>query len=450
MHVVTQLDEARQRHADAVRKMEDWNAKCQDTPEDASQEEIDFFRNAFLAAKAECARWAEQVEQLEAISKARRQIEVDTPEDKSENGNGGAQPERSRIAVAGEPLTYTERSGTSFFSDLYMGTARGDSKALARLDRHMHEMKVEQRDLTTGDPGGGGFIPPIYLADRWVNLPRPRRPFADASPKIPLNATGMVMTFPRIQTGTAVAVQATENNAVQETDLDAETYTVDIRTIAGQNDISRQLLERSDPGMDEVIFSDLIRAYDSYLDAQLLFGAGTSGTHRGLRNVTGINTVTFSSGTADALIKKIYDAIQQIATNAYDQANLIVMHPRRSAWIASFQGSVFPLLQQGGLMQAQGTQDNGFVGTIAGLPVIADPNMATTLGAGTNEDEIFVVVREQQLLAEGPLRTDTFRDVLSGTLTVRLQVSAYSAFVGGRVPKTITKISGAGLVTPTF
>jgi HK97 family phage major capsid protein len=445
MHIVTQLEEARQRHSEAVNKMEDWDVKVQDLPDEATAEEVEFFRNAFTAARAEAARWADQVERLEAISEARRQIQPP-----AENDEPAGDVRDVRVKVGNEPLTYREKGEHSFFHDLYDSQVRGNSVAANRLSKHMAEMAVEQRDLTTGDPGGGSFIPPLYLADRWIELPRPRRPFADAVPKIPLDPDGMTMSFPRIQTGATVAEQATENTAVSETDLDTETYQVSVRTIAGQNDVSRQLLERSRPGMDEVIFRDLLRAYDGRLDTQLISGSGVSGQHTGIRTVAGINTITFSSGDGAALIKKVYDAVQQIASNVYGTANLIVMHPRRSAWLAAHQGTTFPLLQQGGLMQAQGEQNNGFVGTIAGLPVLADPNIATNTGAATNQDEIFVVAVDELMLAEGPIRTDVFRDVLSGTLTVRLQISAYSAFAGGRLPKAISTITGAGLTPPTF
>jgi hypothetical protein len=51
---------------------------------------------------------------------------------------------------------------------------------------------------------------------------------------------------------------------------------------------------------------------------------------------------------------------------------------------------------------------------------------------------------------EGPLRARVFPDVLSGTLQVRLQVLAYSFFVGNRQPLAISQVRGSGLTTPAF
>jgi hypothetical protein len=126
------------------------------------------------------------------------------------------------------------------------------------------------------------------------------------------------------------------------------------------------------------------------------------------------------------------------------------MHPRRAAWLAASLSSSFPLVQQGQLMQAVGVQDGGFLRTFAGLQVVADPNIGTTYGAGTNEDEIYVVFADDLLFAEGPMQARVLHEVLSGTLQVRVQVFAYSAFASARYAKAIAKISGTGLVTPTF
>jgi hypothetical protein len=226
--------------------------------------------------------------------------------------------------------------------------------------------------------------------------------------------------------------------------------TVPVRTIAGQQDVSQQLFDRSDPGIDQVIFSDLRRAYDAQLDSNLLNGTGAN-NHVGIRSVASVNTVTFTSPvTAAALVPKIYDAIQQIESNRFTQADMIIMHPRRSAWLASNLSSTFPLFQLGTLTQASGTQDMGMTTSLSGLKVVRDANVRTQDGAATNQDEIYVVSSSDLILYEGPLQARVMPEIGSGTLTVRLQLFAYSAFASGRQAKAISIISGAGLVTPAF
>jgi HK97 family phage major capsid protein len=261
------------------------------------------------------------------------------------------------------------------------------------------------------------------------------------------------VSFPRVTTPPDTAVQAAEADAVNETDLD--TLDVIKVTIAGQNDTSIQSLDRSLPGLDTVILREMVKSYNQNLNYQLLYGTGPTGKqHRGIKTVItsdGGNAISFSSGGADDLLGKVYEAISDISTLAPGyQATGLVMHPRRAAWMGSHRDTNHNLLQQGSLPSAAGTQSNGQAGTIAWLRVIVDPNIATNQGSGTNEDDVYVVDLGECLLSESALRTRVLQEVLSGTLQVRMQAFGYSALAGGRRPKVLARISGAGLASPTF
>ncbi len=173
--------------------------------------------------------------------------------------------------------------------------------------------------------------------------------------------------------------------------------------------------------------------------------------HTGIRAVANINTVTFTDGapTAAKLTPKLYDAIQQVRTGRKMRATHILMHPRRAAWLASQLSSTFPLFAQGGYVNQVGAQNLGAVFTIAGLPVVEDGNIGAGYGASTNEDEVYVVHAPSSLLMESRCAT-TSRPAARRPLKVRVRVFAYSAFASKRYPTSITKISGTGLVTPTF
>jgi hypothetical protein len=81
------------------------------------------------------------------------------------------------------------------------------------------------------------------------------------------------------------------------------------------------------------------------------------------------------------------------------------------------------------------------VSTFGGLHVILDPNIGTSDGAGTNEDEIYVLAVDDLFLFEQPYQTVRFDEIGSGTLTVRLRLHAFSFFVPHRQPKSIAVIS---------
>lgn len=422
--------EARKAHAVAIDEMAEAVAALSTPTDDA---DIDALEARCAAAEVEVERRSKIVERLERIEEARAAAPVltDSPE--------------PRIAVTKDEPVYRPDAKVSFFRDLVM--ARNDRDAADRLHRHQQQA-AESRDVSSS---GNGYVPPVYLAQYEAPLARPGRPFADALPKAALPAVGTSFTLPKLSGGAAVAAQ-TDGGSVQETDPTTTTVTTYVRTIAGQVDMSQQAMDRTDPSFDAVVFRDLLNAYDAELDRQALVGASASNEHVGIANVASINTVTYTSSTPTAAeaLPKLYDAIQKVASTRYMYPTAIIMHPRRAAFFAAGLSTSSPLFQQGGLMQAAGEQNGGVVGTIAGLPVIIDANLPTTGGAGTNQDDIYVVHMPDLVLMEGALQTRVLEQPLSDTLEVRVQLFGYSAFASGRYEKGICKISGTGLVTPSF
>jgi len=345
-----------------------------------------------------------------------------------------------RVEVRKEESIYRPDGQASFFRDVIYAH-NGDGEARERLHRH----SVEMRDVTAAS-GGAGYIPPQYLAEFAAPKVRAGGPLLAQLPKAPLPDAGMTISVPRVTTGTSVAVQ-TENGSVSETDFVSSQLSTSVRTIAGQSDISIQFFERSFPGADVVIADDLARAYTTEFDRQLINGVTASSEHTGLLNVASIGSVTFTSTTPTAsdFLAPIYKAISTVTSNYFEAPTHIVVAPRRAAFLAAGQSTSTPIFQQGGLMMATGEQESGLVGTIAGLPVVVDANMPTTLGTGTDEDAILVINANALRVMEGTPRFKVHESVGSGTLTVRLSYYGYSAFMSGRYPEAICKITGTGL-----
>ena len=179
----------------------------------------------------------------------------------------------SDARVISEEPTYRPDApdGRSFFKDLAFRDK--DPEAAKRMMRHEAEFRVYTD--TTNTTSGGGFIPPAYMADLYVQVARAGRPFADVLPNYPLPDTGMVVTIPKEDTGVSVAAQ-TEGSAVSTTVVTSSQLSVYVRTIAGGQDVTLQLLERSNPAFDQLIFSDLALAHATELDRQLIRGAAAS------------------------------------------------------------------------------------------------------------------------------------------------------------------------------
>ena len=370
-----------------------------------------------------------------------------------------ATPRVGGTTVTRESRTYSERSDSSFFKDAYNAQFKSDFTAQDRLARHMREEEIERRDV--GTPQFEGLVIPQYLIDLAAPLARAGRPFADfATNKMTLPPSGMTLNISRMTTGSSTAVQVTQNDAVSETDVDDTLLTVNVRTIAGQQDLSRQAIERG-TGIDVFVAADLIKSWHTTLDSQILNGAGTAGTIKGLRN-SGGNAITFTSTapTVGLLYPKLADAIQQIQTNSFTNPTHFIMHPRRLAFLlAAVDSTNRPLV----VPAANGPMNAAGVGTggsaygnsgyqMMGLPIITDANIGTTYGTTTNQDEIYVVNAGESHLWEQPGSPFTLRyDATgAGNLTIKTVVYGYAAYTAERYPLAASIISGTGLSAPTF
>ncbi len=368
-----------------------------------------------------------------------------------------ATPRVGGFKVTKEARTYAPESDASFFKDAYNAQFKSDYAAQERLARHQREESIERRDVGTAQ--FEGLVIPAYLTEFAAPLARAGRPFADfATLKHTLPPAGMTLNISRMTTGSSTAVQVTQNDAVSETDVDDTLLTINVRTIAGQQDLSRQAIERG-TGIDLFVAQDLIRSWHTTLDSQILNGAGSAGTILGLA-ASGGNAVTFTSTapTVALLYPKLADAIQKIQTNAFVNPTHFVMHPRRLAFLlAAVDTTNRPLVvpAAGGPTNAIGSGagavaygNSGY--QMMGLPIITDANVTTT--NSTDQDQIYVVTAPENHLWEQPGSPFTLRyDATgAGNLTIKTVVYGYAAFSAGRYPLANSIISGTGLATPTF
>lgn len=362
--------------------------------------------------------------------------------------------------VRNEARTYTPQSaaeGVSFLQDAFnhqFGNGFDSREASERLERHMNEARIERRDITSSTLNG--LIPPQYILDQAAVLARSGSPFANIVPTYALPATGMTVYVTRVTTGTQVNVQ-TENNASAETDIVTTDVAVPVITITGQQDLSRQAVQRGQV-TDALVFNDLYAAYYERLDSQLIQGSGSAAQHRGILNVSGVGLQTFGAGTVTAFMSKLAGNMNDVASNRLRPATVVVMHPRRWHYLLSQSDTAGrPLVTPSALipgfnLQADGvTGASGFVGTIGGgLPVIVDPNVPTNLGAGTNEDRVIVTRIEDHVLWTEAPSVFTFEQAVNPPATIRLAVWGLSAFTAGRYPTATSVMTGTGLVSPSF
>ncbi|MGV9242619.1 phage major capsid protein [Streptomyces sp. NPDC003710] len=431
------------------------------------------------AAQARIAELEEVEERGKKAAELRAQYGQNNPE-------GGPS-----VQVLSEPRTYERGTRHSYFLDMVraqLGRGDGDGGVTAaqdRLRRHAQELDVEMpkrekrraeladKELRAIDRGsvfekrvnpnrtdgqGGYFVPPLWLVDQYIDLPRFGRTLANTVQNLPLPAGTDSVNVPKVATGTATGVQTADAATVTSTDMTDTFVTAPVRTIAGQQDIALQLLDQSPVAFDEIVFADLIADYNQRLDTQCWNGSGASGQLKGVLNVSGINAVTYTDATPTLpeLYAPAMQALSLSAKNRKMMPTAVFLTPSRWFWMASqldSQNRPFILPETNApfnpLALQTGGDVEGPVGRILNFPLLADGNIPANLGAGTNEDRIAAMRTSDLYLWEGAMRTRVLQEVLSNTLQVRLQVYNYAAFMPDRRPETISVISGTGLVAPT-
>ena len=470
------------------------------TEEEASQ--FEDFAARLQKKTAEIRSLEKQIAREDKASAAA----ADIPAQRTE---GEPDEKRAPAVILAEPMTYNENpTGNSYFRDLglvaaggldqsYRGAAEAASVRIAQhekevrveaerspeLARRLREMRatpagLEQRvNPNTSYGTGGEFVPPLWLVGQYVPLVRPGRVFANRVTNMPLPPGIDVINLPKITLGSLMAPQTQNAAAVATQDIKTSTVSAAVNTYAGQEDISLQLLEQSPISMDQVIWDDLSRDYDQRLDLGVLAGSGTLGQHLGVLNVPGATNNTsilfanyvnaaspvfFDATTSGSQYRAVVNGVNQIETLRFAPPTAIWAHPRRvNSWAYAADAQNRPLFIPGkyGQFNTVGTyevspQFQGVAGELFGLPVVKDANMSTTMNGnatfgGTN-DAVAVLKEDDLYLWEGTARMRALPEILSGTLQIRYQMYCYSAFMPNRFPVSLSLLTGAGLVSPTF
>ncbi|MFF0295555.1 hypothetical protein ACFYST_06090 [Kitasatospora sp. NPDC004614] len=366
--------------------------------------------------------------------------------------------------IGSEERTYrpdTDPQGKGFLMDVSRQFVHQDVEAAFRLSQHMREERVEraqylQRATSTGN--FSGLTIPQYLTDLYAPATAALRPFADACNRHPLPDAGMSVNISRITTASSAGIQANENDAVAETDMDDTLLTVPVLTAAGQQSVSRQAIDRG-TGIEDVTMQDLFNRVATVLDSTLLNKAGS-----GLS--ASATPVSYTDGTPSGaeFYPKILGAAAGVeaALLAMGKPDIAVMHSRRWYWLSSQMSSVWPMINWSnlpteagiaGVANAGSSYNSGMRGVLpCGLQVVVDNNIATNLGAGSNEDEVYVVPSSECHLWEDPSAPMFIRaeQPKAANLGVLLVAYSYFAYTFGRYANGMQKVSGTGLVTPTF
>lgn len=366
-----------------------------------------------------------------------------------------------------DPGHYRRNSGQSYFEDLGHAS-RGNRDATERLEAsHRHALDAmprEKRDLYLGSTTGQEFVPPVYLQDMFQEKHEAAAVVSGLVSNYDLPETGRTITVPK-QTGAAavgITASATPLNALTDTDAAFGSATATVYMVSGIQDLELVLAERGTPAIDAVLTRHFGALLGAFIDSMVINGSG-SGQPTGLLNTSGIQSVTYTdaSPTFPEFYPKAGDLVTQVETEHFMPITAWVTAPRRfNKWASELDGSNRPYMAptnqqvQNALAGTDGNPKpvaSGWTGyQMYGAPIYKAAKVPLTLGAGTNEDVVIGADFEASHLWLSPVIYEVDRSVNFKTGGLCVRARRYMAFIGDARPDATGKITGTGLVAPTF
>lgn len=188
----------------------------------------------------------------------------------------------------------------------------------------------------------------------------------------------------------AAASWVAEGATIAETDPDLDEVVATPRKLAVLTSASNELFEDSNPDLANMLGASIARSMALKLDLGFFQGSGTAPEIRGLRNASGIQTISAGTNGGPTTIDMIADALGALNAVNAGKRRAIFMHPR--TWtsytkIKEISGSNRPVLLSD---QMPGMAPQPM---IYSTPVYPSSQLAAneTQGTGTALSSIYVV-----------------------------------------------------------
>jgi HK97 family phage major capsid protein len=333
-----------------------------------------------------------------------------------------------------DPGYYTRGSQHSFVGDQYRATKLGDTAAAERIAKHANAMRddVHLRDVLGAGAStfGAGLVPPVWLAEQFAPVLHRKLRVASQLRQVPW-AGPFPWSIPIAGT-VALTSSITEGVNSTETDPGYSILTVTPGTIMGYSEVSRQMLEASNPAVDSVIWGDLTGDFLDRCETTVITA---------LENQASVNLATVSDNTvATGMRNVVLDGIAAVSDNSGGDADVFVS--KNSKWVSYLKltdTTNRPLINAMrynpqnvvGIQQPGQQFRSPIQGDLESLAVVTSPTVGTMRG--------FIINSQELLYQNSPPMQFSFEQP-AGPALIRVGVWGYVAVVTGRRPKAITKI----------
>jgi HK97 family phage major capsid protein len=333
-----------------------------------------------------------------------------------------------------DPGFYTRGSQHSFVGDQYRATKLGDTAAAERIAKHANALRddVHLRDVLGAGATtfGAGLVPPVWLAEQFAPVLHRKLRVASQLRQVPW-AGPFPWSIPIAGT-VALTSSITEGVNSTETDPGYSILTVTPGTIMGYSEVSRQMLEASNPAVDSVIWGDLTGDFLDRCETTVITA---------LENQASVNLATVTDNTvATGMRNVVLDGIAAVSDNSGGDADIFVS--KNSKWVSYLKltdTTNRPLINAMrynpqnvvGIQQPGQQFRSPIQGDLESLAVVTSPTVGTMRG--------FIINSQELLYQNSPPMQFSFEQP-AGPALIRVGVWGYVAVVTGRRPKAITKI----------
>lgn len=170
----------------------------------------------------------------------------------------------ARVQVGEEPEVYRPGGEFSFVRDAYNARFNGDEAAAARFNKWQRQLAAFAVDGTRAN--NPEVIPPGYRGDLLVEPDVPSRPIGSRLRTI--NLTDATPFAVPIRGAAAVVGDHVEGTAhVASGTLTVDTVAVTPKAVSGAYEISRELIDSSNPAIDQLAWRSILEEYDAKAEA---------------------------------------------------------------------------------------------------------------------------------------------------------------------------------------
>ena len=393
-------------------QMGDMEEAAEEVIEDKEAELIDQISNA--------------VDQLKTLQDIEEALDETQPETESEASvdetTTAAKPEAIEdrpVIKASQPyITTTVRHGITSkgkYAEHKVKAALGNEESKLWIAASEDPTTITASDTMSSNVA---FNPTQYLS-QFVSNTNFGRPAIDAVSRGVLPASGLTINIPSLVTSagggssTAPTVASTaESAAPSDTGMTSAYESVTVSKYAGQQTISLELLERSDPIFFDQLAIQLERAYLLATDAAMIAVLTAQGTQ-----------AATTAGTSAGLISYIgTEAPAAYAGSSYFASNIVTNTSWWSTLIGAVDTTGRPIYNAINPYNTAGQSNPTSIrGNVLGLDLYVDKNVTT----GLVDESAFIIAPETATWWESP--TAYFSVNVVGSMSVQMAIYGYGA-----------------------